>query len=89
MTLPPFAIGEWLACPACGTVCDAPFQPPGSDATEPELVLGLSLPETDKVPSGNWCVEVSAECPACGLRLSALAEFEGRTLREFKQATDD
>jgi hypothetical protein len=89
MALPPFAIGELLACPACGTVCDAPFQPLGSDATEPELVLGPSLPETDEVPSGDWCVEVSARCPACGLRLLALAAFDGRTLREFTRATAD
>jgi hypothetical protein len=50
MALPPFAIGEWLACPVCGAICDAPFRPPGSDATEPELVLGWSLPEADAVP---------------------------------------
>ena len=89
MALPPFAIGEWLECPACGAICDAPFQPPGSDATEPELVLGASLPEKEAVPSGDWQVEVSARCPACGLHLRALAAFEGRTLREFMHATDD
>jgi hypothetical protein len=50
VALPAFAIGEWLECPKCGLLCDAPFQPFGSDADEPELVLGSSLPESDAVP---------------------------------------
>src|SRR5262245_56327313 len=83
MAVVKFAIGEWLVCPECGMVCDAPFQPEGSDATEPELVLGQSLPESQEVPGGEWHVMVAARCPRCRVCLSALAQFDSRTLREF------
>jgi hypothetical protein len=83
MTLPHFAIGEWLVCPHCEIICDAPFRPAGSEAFEPELVLGASLPEASVVPSGNWRVEVAADGPACRNHLVASAVFEGHTLREF------
>jgi hypothetical protein len=88
MALPLFAIGEWLVCSSCGIICDAPFLPPDSDATEPELVLGSALPESEVVPAGDWSVEVEARCPGCGARLRALAAFEGRTLRRFTQAAE-
>src|SRR5215813_7211913 len=81
MTTPNFAIGEWLVCAKCGLICDAPFRPEGSDATEPELVLGQSLPQFEPVPSGEWSTAVSACCPRCGVRLNAIAVFEGHTLR--------
>lgn len=83
MALPPFAIGEWLVCPRCGIICDAPFRPAGSAAIEPELVLGASLPESVAVQAGDWRVEVAANCTACRNHLVASAVFEGRTLREF------
>jgi rubredoxin len=83
MTTPSFVLGEWLVCPQCGVICDAPFKSIGSDATEPELVLGASLPETEVAPEGEWRIEVTANCPACGTLLVASAVFEGRILREF------
>ncbi|HWE35077.1 MAG TPA: hypothetical protein VG406_00785 [Isosphaeraceae bacterium] len=83
MALPAFVIGEWLVCPKCEFLCDSPFQPAGSNATEPELVLGASLPKSEAVSPGDWSVEVAARCPACGTRIAALAVFEGRVLRAF------
>ena len=83
MTIPCFAVGEWLVCPACGCICDAPFRPPGSTAEEPELVLGQRLPASVVVPSGVWSVRVAAECPRCGRLLQADASFLGSTLRAF------
>jgi hypothetical protein len=88
MVLPPFAIGEWLLCPRCGIICDAPFRPAGSDASEPELILGSSFPEIDAVPSGDWRVEVGALCPVCGTHIAALAVFEGPIVREFIRAAN-
>ena len=78
-----FAIGEWAVCPKCGMTCDAPFQVDGSDAAEPELVLGQSLPVTEETPAGRWQVRVIASCPRCGVRLEAIALFDGRTLQQF------
>ena len=80
---PQFAIGEFLLCPECGMTCDAPFRPAGSDALQPELGLGWSLPEQEQVSSGHWEIEVAAFCPRCGFRIVALAAFEGRLLVDF------
>ena len=77
-----FAVGEWAECPRCGFVCDAPFRPDGSEAEEPEVVLGQSLP--GHVGSdGAWSVLVSAICPRCGAKLEAEASFESNTLVAF------
>jgi hypothetical protein len=78
-----FVIGEWLECPSCGMVCDAPFRPDGSDANEPEVFLGQSLPDAEPLPEGEWQVKVSTRCPRCGMRLDAIAVFECGTLRKF------
>ena len=78
-----FAIGEWLECPKCSFVCDAPFHPLGSSVAEPELVLGGMLPESEAVPQDQWQTEVAAACPRCGHLLRALAVFRGRTFYEF------
>jgi hypothetical protein len=80
---PQFAIGEWLLCPECGMTCDAPFRPAGSEALQPELVLGWSLPQEEQVPLDRWEIEVAAPCPRCGFRITGLAAFEGRLLVDF------
>jgi len=80
---PQFAIGEFLLCPQCGMTCDAPFRPTGSDALQPELVLGWSLPKQEEVPSERWEIEVAAPCPRCAFRITAVAAFEGRLLVDF------
>jgi hypothetical protein len=87
MGIPDFAIGEWLVCPSCGCTCDAPFHPPGSQAEEPELVLGTTLPQSVAVPGGEWRTEVAASCPRCGRQLRAEAVFRGHTLHEFTPVT--
>jgi hypothetical protein len=78
-----YAIAEWAECPKCGTICDAPFQVDGSDAVEPELVLGQSVPENVEAPAGRWQIKVVAICPGCGIRLEANAFFEGRISQQF------
>ena len=87
MTVPAFAIGEWLECPKCGVVCDTPFHPPGSSVEEPELVLGSTLPESAAVPKSEWQTEVATACPRCGHQLRAQAVFRGRTFYEFTPIT--
>lgn len=84
MTIPSFAVGEWLVCPACGCICDAPFRPSGSHAEEPELVMGQRLPAAVVVPPGEWTVRVAADCPECQRSLQADAIFMGSTLRDFR-----
>jgi hypothetical protein len=86
--IPAFSVGEWLVCPTCGTICDAPFRPTGSDAIEPELVLGAALPESEAIPPDGWRIEVTACCPACGGRIVAQAIFKGRTLSSFAAKSD-
>jgi hypothetical protein len=83
MNHPAFAIGEWLVCPRCSVICDEPFRPLGCDASQPELGLGASLPESEDELPEIWRVEVAANCPECGIRLVASAVFEGRILRDF------
>jgi hypothetical protein len=78
-----FAIEEWLECPSCFFLCDAPFTPDGAAIGVPQLVLGLSLPESMAVPTGEWRVDVSAPCPKCGKLLEAVGVFDGRQLRSF------
>ena len=79
-----FSIGEWLVCSKCGVTCDALFRPESSDATEPELFLGQSLPEFNAFPEGEWTIGVSACCPGCSNRINAMATFQSRTLRDFQ-----
>jgi hypothetical protein len=79
-----FTIGEWLECPHCGFLCDAPFVPDGGSVDAPELVLGWRLPASDAVPAGAWSVHVTAACPQCAGAVAAAAGFEGATLRSFR-----
>jgi len=83
MSIPAFSIGEWLVCISCGCICDAPFHPPGSEAYEPELVLGGTLPESARIPPSEWQTEVATACPGCGRQIRAQAVFRGRTLYAF------
>ncbi len=77
-----FAIGEWAECPQCGFLCDAPFVPNGSEAVEPEVMLGQSLP-AHVGPDGAWSVVVSAICPRCGAKIEAEATFESKKFVAF------
>lgn len=80
-----FSIIEWLTCSKCDFLCDAPFQPEGSSGSGPEIWLGHSLPDSEWVPDGEWSVAVSADCPQCKKEISAVAKFESRVLREFRE----
>lgn len=86
MNIPAFSIGEWLVCNGCGSICDAPFHPPGSEAEDSELVLGNMLPESYEPLANEWQLEVEAKCPSCGLRLQAQAVFHGRIFYAFVPA---
>ena len=79
-----FCIGEWLVCPQCETICDAPFFPAESPSTEIEIHLGQSLPDSISVPLDRWQQLVAAKCPCCHLQLNAIATFQGHRLCEFK-----
>ena len=79
-----FSIGEWLVCPRCETICDAPFLPNEPSPTELELHIGQSLPSFWTVPSEPWQIQVSANCPHCHLKLTAIAAFHGHRLCDFK-----
>jgi hypothetical protein len=68
-----YAIAEWAECSKCGAICDALFQVDGSDAFEPDLVLGQSVPENVEAPAGRWQIKVVAMCPGCGIRLDLSA----------------
>jgi len=81
---PAFLIYEWSACPKCGVIYEAPFCPPGAKEEEPELVLGSFFPEPAVVPGGDWKIEVTALCTACGHKLRALPAFSDACLLEFR-----
>jgi hypothetical protein len=83
----PFAIIEWLECPQCGFSCDVPFRPTGPATGGLELVLGQSLPTIYTVPNGEWRADVAADCPCCGIQISAVAVFDSAVLRAFGPAT--
>jgi hypothetical protein len=66
--------------------CDAPFRAQGSDATEREVWLGVSLPEQQDVSDGPWEIAVEALCPRCGYRIVGVAGFRERLLVSFHAA---
>jgi len=87
MSIPAFAIGEWMTCPYCDFLADAPFHPPGCTVEEPELVLGSTLPQAVTVPDGEWRTTVSAACPECSRELCAEVVFRGHRLYAFTPVT--
>jgi hypothetical protein len=87
MNIPAFSIEEWLVCPKCEFLSDAPFHPAANIVHEPWLMLGKELPETVSVPDAEWQTEVSASCPGCGHRIRAMAGFQGRRLSAFTAVT--
>ena len=87
MIIPAFSIGEWMECPHCDFLADAPFLPAGCTTEDPELVLGSTLDKSLAVPDGEWRTTVSSTCPKCGRGLSAEAVFRGHRLHAFNPLT--
>ncbi len=83
-----YSIIEWVVCPKCNAICDAPFAHVDSSGAGPELVLGNELADSDIVPGTEWEELVTATCPTCHNSIAAVAMFNGRTLRHFGLQTE-